>query len=146
MTNQTQASETLRIPVIEEVLHVGKRLTDTGRGVRLHKSVSEEAWRIDETLMKQVLELNHVPINTWVAADALPVQRHEGQTLIIPVLEEVLVIEKRVLLKEEIRITVKTESRQTSKRVVLSKEQVSAERFDDAAEIPTSSFEGNRND
>ncbi len=34
-----------------------------------------------------------------------PVQRQEGDTLILPVTEEVLVTEKRLLLREEIRIT-----------------------------------------
>ena len=146
MANQSKSQPTLRFPVIEEVLHVDKRVTDSGRGVRLHKSVSEEAWRIEETLNQQVLDMTHVPINAWVTADALPVQRQEGPTLIIPVLEEVLVIEKRIRLKEEIRITVKTEAHQTSKRIVLRKEHVSAERFDESAANPTSSFEGDRND
>jgi len=31
--------------------------------------------------------------------------RYEGDTMIIPILEEVLVVEKRLLLREEIRIT-----------------------------------------
>ena len=146
MANQTEPPVSHRIPVIEEVLHVGKRLTDTGKGVRLHKTVSEEAWRIDENLMQQVLDMTRVPVDAWVPADTLPVQRQEGQTLIIPVLEEVLVIEKRVRLKEEIRITVRTESHQTSERVVLRKEQVHGERFDETAANPTSSFEGDRND
>lgn len=146
MTHQSEPPESLRIPVIEEILHVGKRVTDTGRGVRLHKSVSEEVWRIDETLMQQVLDLTHVPINAWVQADALPVQRQEGSTLIIPVLEEVLVIEKRIRLKEEIRLTVKTQAHQTSERIVLRKEHISAERFDTPAANPASSFEGDQND
>jgi hypothetical protein len=34
-----------------------------------------------------------------------PVQRQEGDTLILPVVEEVLVVEKRLMLREEIRIT-----------------------------------------
>lgn len=131
-----------RIPVIEEALHVGKRMTDTGKGVRLHKTVSEESWRIDEILMHQVPEITRVPVDVWVSAEMLPVQRQEGQTLIIPVLEEVLVIEKRVRLKEEIRITVRTENHQTSERVVLRREQIHGERFDEPAKNPTSSFEG----
>lgn len=146
MANQSKSQPTLRFPVIEEVLHVDKRVTDSGHGVRLHKSVSEEAWRIEETLKQQVLDMTHVPINVWVTADALPVQRQEGPTLIIPVLEEVLVIEKRIRLKEEIRITVKTETRQASKHIVLREEHVSAERFDESAANPPSFFEGDRND
>lgn len=146
MTHQTESSVSLRIPVIEEILQVDKRVTDTGRGIRLHKAVSEDAWRIDETLMQQVADMTRVPINAWVAADAVPVQRQEGPTLIIPVLEEVLVLEKRIRLKEEIRITVNTATHQTSERIVLRKEQVSAERFDEPAASPSASFEGEQND
>ena len=31
-----------RIPVLQEALHLGKRIVETGRGVRLHKKISEE--------------------------------------------------------------------------------------------------------
>lgn len=146
MAHSSDFQPSLHLPVVEEVLHLDKRMTETGRGIRLHKSVSEEAWRIEENLKQQVLDMTHVPINAWVAADALPVQRQEGPTLIIPVLEEVLVIEKRIRLKEEIRITVNTEAHQTSESIVLRKEHVSAERFDESAANPPSSFEGDRND
>ncbi len=146
MTHQPESTATLRIPVIEEIVHVEKHATDTGRGVRLHKAVSEEVWHIEDTLQQQVLDMTRVPVNVWVAADALPVQRQDGPTLIIPVLEEVLVLEKRIRLKEEIRITVNTETHQTSERIVLRKEQVSAERFDEPAASPSASFEGEQND
>lgn len=81
--------------MIEEVLHLDKRLTETGRGIRLHKSVSEEAWRIETTLKQQVLDMTHVPINAWVTADALPVQRQEGPTLVLQTDVEVDAIESQ---------------------------------------------------
>ncbi|MCM0044674.1 MAG: DUF2382 domain-containing protein, partial [Burkholderiaceae bacterium] len=52
-------------------------------------------------------------------------------TLVVPVLEEVLVVEKRLRLKEEIRITARATVRHATEQVVLRSEQVSIERFDE---------------
>lgn len=123
----------MRIPVVQEELHVGKRVVESGQGVRLHKSVTEEVLRIEEPLARQELEIEHVPVNAWVEG-ALPVQRQEGDTLIVPVLEEVLVVEKRVRLKEEIRITARRTVDHYSERVVLRSEQVMVERFEQGGE------------
>lgn len=120
------------LPVVQEELHVGKRVVETGRGVRLHKTVSEEVWRVDDLLREQTLDIEHVPVNTWIEGDA-PGNRYEGNTLVIPVLEEVLVVEKRLRLKEEIRITARSHETPVSERVVLRREQVNTERFDERA-------------
>lgn len=130
MANPKEAHGSVQIPVVQEELHVGKRTVETGRGVRVHKTVTEEAIRIDEPLAQQGLEIERVPVNAWVEGP-VPVQRHEGDTLVVPVLEEVLVVEKRLRLKEEIRITARATTRHASERVVLRTEQVSVERFDE---------------
>ena len=137
MANEHEPQRELHIPVTQEVLHVGKRLVETGRGVRLHKTVTETVVRIDEPLMQQGLDIEHVAINAWVEG-SLPVQRHEGDTLVVPVLEEVLVVEKRLRLKEEIRITAKAGTRIASERVTLREEQVEVQRFDESgsADVP----------
>ena len=121
-----------RIPVLQEVLHLGKRIVETGRGVRLRKKVTEETVRIDDTLTQQELEIEHVPRGEWVKKDALPGSRYEGSTLVVLVLEEVLVVEKRWRLNEEIRITAKSNRRPLVQRVVLRKENVAIERFDES--------------
>lgn len=123
---------TLRIPVIQESLQIGRRVVETGRGVRLRKTVSEEALRIDESLQRQELQIEHVPVNAWVEG-APPQQRQEGATLIVPVLEEVLVVEKRLRLKEEIRITAKSTMHPVSEQVVLHDEHLTVEPFDETA-------------
>ena len=120
------------MPLIQEALSVGRRSVETGQGIRVHKSVSEETWRVDDTVLRQQLDIEHVPINIWVDGE-LPVQRHEGTTLVIPVLEEVLVVQKRVRLKEEIRITAHTRGEPVSSTVVLRTEQAQVERFDESA-------------
>ncbi len=130
MAAKTTDTGKLRIPVTEEELRVGHRVTDTGRGIRVHKTVSEETLHVDEALQRQELQIEHVPVNVWVDG-APPVQRQEGDTLVIPVLEEVLVVQKRLRLTKEIRITARIHIDHVSEQVVLRKEHVAAERFDD---------------
>lgn len=132
MATEASHPNKLHIPVVEEELRVGRRKVETGRGVRLHKTVAEEHVRIDETLAHEELEIERVPIDAWVEGD-LPKRRYEDETLVIPVLEEVLVVQKRVRLKEEIRITATARQQPASERVVLRREQISVERFDETA-------------
>ncbi len=134
MANHHHTESDVRIPVLQEELQLGKRTTETGKGVRLKKSVSEEIWRIDDDLKQQTLDIQHIAVDAWVVGDP-PVNRYEGATLVVPVLEEVLVVEKRLRLKEEIRITAKSAQQPVSEHVVLRKEQVSVERFDDSEPV-----------
>jgi stress response protein YsnF len=48
------------------------------------------------------VEIDRTPIGRQI--DALPAVRDEGDTIVIPIVEEVLVIERRLLLKEEVRV------------------------------------------
>lgn len=133
--SDTSAATGVRIPVIQEELQLGRRVVDTGRGVRLRKTVTEETLHVEEALQRQELQIEHVPVNAWIDG-APPVRRQEGDTLIIPVLEEVLVVQKRLRLTEEIRITAKAHTHTVSEQVVLRKEHVAVERFDDGAAPP----------
>ena len=135
--NAQQTERLLSIPVVQEELHLGKRIVETGRGVRLHKTVSEEALRIDEMLTQQNLEIEHVPRGEWIESGTLPANRYEGATLVVPVLEEVLVVEKRWRLNEEIRITAKSQQRPVTQHVVLRKENIAIERFDESQKNQT---------
>ncbi|WP_347080571.1 DUF2382 domain-containing protein, partial [Escherichia coli] len=73
-------------------------------GVRLHKTVSEHVERVEQRLMHDELVVEHVPLGRVVSGEA-PQTRYEGNTLVVPVLEEVLVVQKQLVLKEEVRIT-----------------------------------------
>jgi uncharacterized protein (TIGR02271 family) len=129
MSSEPTPPQMLRIPVIQEELQIGRRVIDTGRGVRLRKTVTEEALRIDELLRRQDLQIEHIPLNSWVDG-APPEQRQEGATLIVPVLEEVLVVEKRLRLKEEIRITARSTLHSATEHVVVREEHLLVEPFD----------------
>ncbi|MET0650110.1 MAG: YsnF/AvaK domain-containing protein [Pyrinomonadaceae bacterium] len=122
------------IPVMEEELRVGKRVVETGR-VRVTKTVHEHEEVVDEPLMREEYDVERVRIDVFVDAPVGP--RQEGETLIVPVLEEVLVVEKRLVVREELRITRRRTEEHKPQHVKLLSEEVEVERADargDAAE------------
>ena len=124
------------MPVVREEVQVDKRVVDTGRGVRIHKTVAEHPCHIDERLSRDEVEISHVPVDRIVPLDAAPATRYEGDTLVVPILEEVLVVERRVRIKEEVRITRTRREEHHAETVMLKSEQVSVERFDEDGERP----------
>ena len=100
----------------------------------MHKKVTERPHAIDEILHADVIEVSHVLIDKIVSLDDAPASRQEGDTLIIPILEEVLVVERRLRIKEEIHITRTQREEHHSETVLLKSEEVSIERFDDASD------------
>ncbi|MEO7578941.1 MAG: YsnF/AvaK domain-containing protein [Massilia sp.] len=122
------------IPVHQEELRVDTRQVDAGRGVRIHKHVTERPQQVDEILHADVIDVRHVVVDKIVALDDAPASRQEGDTLIIPVLEEVLVVERRLRIKEEIHITTTEREERHSETVLLKSEEVEIERFDDASD------------
>jgi stress response protein YsnF len=89
------------LPIGEETLRVEKLRREAGRvRVSVRAGTVEEVVR--ETLRGRSAELERVPVGREVGQ--APAMREEDGVLIIPVVEEILVIEKRLVLKEEIRI------------------------------------------
>jgi len=133
---QPNGQEPLKVPVVREEVQVDKQVVDTGRGVRIHKTVAEHPCHIDERLTRDEVEISHVPVDRIVPLDAAPATRYEGDTLVVPILEEVLVVERRVRIKEEVRITRTRREEHHAETVMLKSEQVSVERFDEAGDRP----------
>lgn len=129
---KSAAEEELIIPVVQEFVQVGVRQVDTGRGVRVKTAVTEKQEEVEALLRRDELEVVHVPVDRVVSADQAPVARYDGDTLVIPILEEVLVVEKRIRIKEEVRITMSEGQQRHVETVSLKSEQVFVERFNDA--------------
>lgn len=55
-----------------------------------------------ETLSHEEVEVERVPVDREVSA--MPAIREEGDVTIVPVVEEILVVERRLRLKEELHI------------------------------------------
>jgi uncharacterized protein (TIGR02271 family) len=121
----------MTFPVLREEVQLSKRRTDTGKGVRIQKTVTELEQVVDEPLMQEQLEIERIPVGTVVSDADLPPVRYEGDTLIVPVLEEVLVVQKQLRLKEEVRITRHRREAHAPQTVLLRSEQVAVERFDE---------------
>lgn len=120
--------EELRIPVIREEAVVHTREVERG-GVRVHKTVTEREEVVEHPTLREHVDVERVPVGRVV--EFAPEVREEGNTLIIPVMEEMLVVEKRLVLKEEIRITRHQATEIEQARVVLNEEQVTIERIDE---------------
>ena len=117
----------LVLPVLAEALDVQTRRVETGR-VRLHKTVQTREVLVDEPLLREEVAIERVPVNR-VVEGPIPV-RYEGDTMILSLLEEVLVVETRLLLKEEVHLTTRRTERHAPERVTLRHEDVTVERVD----------------
>jgi len=134
----TSTTDTLVVPVIAEHLQVGKQLVETGR-VRIVKTVREEQQTVDLPLDQETIDVQRVAINQPV--DAVPAVRQEGDTTIYPVLEEILVVEKRLMLVEEIRVTKRRETVSRPQQITVRREEVTVERMTPDAERPAPEWE-----
>jgi uncharacterized protein (TIGR02271 family) len=116
----------LVLPVIEETLTVDTRPVETGR-IRIRKVVHEREELVDPPLLREEVIIERVPVNR-VVEGPVPM-RYEGDTVIVSVLEEVLVVETRLLLTEEVHITTRRTETRTPERVTLRHEDVTIERI-----------------
>jgi uncharacterized protein (TIGR02271 family) len=126
--HRTHEEERIVMPIVAETLDVQKRKVQTG-GVRIKKVVREREEVVDEPLMREEVQVKRVPINR-VVESPVPV-RHVGNTMIISLLEEVLVVEKRLMLKEELHITKGEIETYKPQRVTLRTEEAVVERVGD---------------
>jgi stress response protein YsnF len=119
-------NDPLVLPVIAEKAIVQKHRRITGR-VRVSKTVHEREEVVGDPLLRRTVHVERVPINRVVEGE-IPV-RYDGDTMIIPVLEEVLVVEKRLMLKEELHITQHQDEIHQPQRIVLRSEDITVERI-----------------
>jgi stress response protein YsnF len=96
----------MTLPVHAEVLVPHVHEERQGR-VLVHKRVETHPVEERIELEHEVVEVEHVPIGEDI--DEVPPVRQEGDTTVVPVVEEILVVEKRLRLVEEVRITKRVE-------------------------------------
>lgn len=128
------SSEKVVIPLLEEQIEIARQKILTG-GVRVHKTVEERTETVDEPTLREEMEVQRVAVNQFITdADAPPQIRYEDDVMIIPLLEEVLVVEKRLVLREEVRITKRRNTLRNPQQVVLRREQASLEKIQPGAD------------
>jgi stress response protein YsnF len=114
------------VPLLEERASVDKRTVTTGKvRVVTHTETVEELVRA--VLEGEEADVMTVEVDQTVSGPAPRIRTENGVT-IIPVLEEVLVVEKRLVLKREIHIRMRPTSETIEIPVKLRKQQANVER------------------
>lgn len=127
----------LVIPVIAEELTVETHKIARGK-VRVRKRVETREEVVDAPSVHEEIVVEHVPINKLVEG-AAPEVRDEDGVLVIPIVEEVLVVGKQLVVREEVRVFRRRTTRSTPQTVVLRREVVDVEREElGGTELPAS--------
>lgn len=120
MTNSDETGPQTLLAV-EERVSVNKRAQVTGT-VHARTISHEHEQPVEADLSVETLEVERIPVGRFV--DAPIPDRQDGDTTVISVIEEVAVVEVRLKLVEEVRITRRTTSRKMTERVTLRRQEV----------------------
>ena len=125
---RTDGDEVQRVPLLAEELSIGREKRVTG-GVRLHRRLEERVEEVETTLARDRVVVERVAIGRPVPDGQLPQTREVDGVLIVPVFEEVLVVERRLMLKEELHVRRIHEETSAVQQVPVRRERVDVERF-----------------
>jgi len=124
---RSDGSEEFVVPVIEEEVAAGVQAVKTG-AVRVDKHVEKRTRKVEGPLLHEDVEVRRVPVNR-VVTEPPPVRR-KGDTVIVPVLEEELVVTKRLVLKEEIHLIKRRTKERFAREVEVNRERAEVHRLD----------------
>src|SRR5271154_6450823 len=108
------------VPLHAEELSVSKRVVPKSR-VRVSTVTQQHDEIVDELLAREEVVIERTPIGKRI--DAMPAVREEGNTIIVPVVEEVLIVERQLILKEEVRIRRVRDTERHQERIILRKQE-----------------------
>jgi uncharacterized protein (TIGR02271 family) len=117
------ASE-IRVPIAEERLDVDKRPVELGE-VRLHKRVDQVEQVVREPVTRTDVEIERVKANRRVEGPVGP--REEGEWIVVPIVEELLVVRKVLMVTEEVRIRRRPVTEVREVRETVRRERVEVE-------------------
>lgn len=99
-TAKPKAVETIVMPLAVEDVMMSKRVRRTL--VRASRTTSSRSEAVEVDLKQEQVVIERVPVGRVV--DAVPPVRQEGDVTIMSVVEEELVVVRRLVLKEEVHI------------------------------------------
>jgi len=113
------------LPLYAEEISVSKRVVpktsvQVARVTQYHEQI------VKELLARERVEIERTAIGQPV--DTSPEVRQEGDTIVVPIVEEVLTVERRLILKEELRIKRVREEQTHQERVILRKQEAVVKR------------------
>jgi uncharacterized protein (TIGR02271 family) len=125
MESKRQDTERATIPVAREDIEVTRAEIETGV-VRVRKIVDERVQHVDEVALRDDVSVERIAIGREVDEPAGP--RDEAGVLVIPVYEEIVKVERRWILKEELRVSKRRREVPVTEDVVLRQERAVVER------------------
>jgi uncharacterized protein (TIGR02271 family) len=96
--------------------------------VRVDKEARKQVRKLRAPLIHDDVEVRRVPVHKVV--EEAPRVRTVGSTIIVPVVEEELVVTKRLVVKEEIHLIQRRTKRQVTKAVEVVREHARVRRLD----------------
>jgi len=128
---RVEAGKQAVIPVVEERAVIRKQIRKKSE-VTVHIIPRERRETVRIPLTEEHVDVQRVPVNQFVEG---PVAiREEGNVTIIPVMEEVLVVEKRLMLREEVHVVRRKTTTEQQQEVTLRREEVEVLRSENSAE------------
>jgi stress response protein YsnF len=121
------ATNVASIPVLVEQLLVDRQVEEAG-ALRVRIAVDEQPCDVRENALVERVNVERVARNVPVAGRREPWT--DGETLVVPLYEEVSVVERRLMLKEEVRLTRHVETLPLQGATVLRSERAIVERRD----------------
>lgn len=123
----SEMTATGSIQLLEEHLSVTKRPVVAG-GLKVSTRTLTHDEVAEVTLERDVLDVSRVPVGRFV--DVAPKVRTEGDTTIVPIVEERLVMVKQLYLIEELHIRHSVERETVQETVPLRSQHAVVERVD----------------
>jgi stress response protein YsnF len=112
------------VPLHEEEFAISRQRTERVVRVRVETTTTEHP--VDEPVLLETVEVEHVPVGRTI--DSIPPIRTEGDTTIVPVVQEELIILRRLILKEEIHLRRVQRTERHREIVTLRQQQAVVER------------------
>jgi len=120
------------IPVLAEQIHVDTVAVQTG-GVRIVKRTKSHEELIEQQLRADNVTVKRVPVNRIVDGPQPVTQTDEGD-LIIPIVQEVLKIERHWVVTEELHVSRSVQTVLHQETVKVYQEEAVVERFETPSE------------
>ncbi len=124
--NDGAGTNSIVIPVIQEKLTVEKEVVETAK-VHVRTTVTEEEATVNLPIVSEQYEVRRFPVDK--VFPTAPSVRYEGDVLIVPVVEEIVVVEKRYKVVEEVHLIKQTTETPFTQQITLQKENVQVERI-----------------
>jgi uncharacterized protein (TIGR02271 family) len=131
---QTPGTDEATLRLLAEDLVVDRTVVETGR-VRVRTVTRSRQEAVEVPLVRENFEVTRVPVGRVV--EEIPPVRQDGDLTVMPVVEEIVVTERRLVLREEVHIRRVRTTEQHRETATLRYQDVEVTRLPADAETST---------